>query len=76
MKNQAISKIELSYIIFFFLISALQIIVFPTIKNQLELLVFSEIPLSKIDFYCKKDRVINSSDKSFIKIFCEKFYKN
>jgi len=76
MKKKLISKIELSYIILVFLISALQIIFLPLIKQQLQKIVFSEIPLNKIDYYCKKDRVINSSTKSFISLFCEKIHKN
>ena len=76
MKKKLISKIELSYIILVFLISALQIIFLPLINQKLKKIVFSEIPLNEIDYYCKKDKVINSSEKSFISLFCEKINKN
>ncbi len=76
MKKKIISKIEYIYIVIFLLISAAQIIFFPLIKDKLKTAVFSEAPINKIDYFCKKEKVIKASKTSFIGLFCEKFYKN
>ena len=72
MNKKIISKIELIYIIIFFLISAVQIIFLPLIKDKLKIMIFNEIPFNKIDYYCKKQKVIKASKISFISTFCEK----
>ena len=76
MKKKIISKIELSYIIFLFLVSALQIIFFPLIKDKLETMVFNEAPVHRIDYYCEKEKVIKSSKTSFISLLCRKINAN
>ena len=76
MKKKIISRIESNFIIIIFLISGIQIIVFPLIKQTFKFMVFSEIPYSKIDFYCKKDKVIKASKTYFIRFFCERISEN
>ena len=72
MKKIIVSKIELSYILFFFLISALQIIFFPLLKEKLKTMIFTEATLNRINYYCEKEKVIKASKTSFISIFCKK----
>ena len=79
MRRKIISKIEFSIMISIFLISFLQIILFPLIKNKFRNIVFTEIPverigyvLNRIDSICKKEKVVKAPKTSFISLVCEK----
>ncbi len=76
MKKKIISKIELNFITFIIIISGIQIIFLPLIKHKFKIMVFHDIPLNEINYYCKKEKVINASKTSFISLFCKKITQN